>query len=501
MIDNLILGLNTVLVWQNLLYCFFGVFIGNLIGVLPGIGPLAALSMLLPMTYGLGPVPSLMMLAGLYYGTSYGGAITAILLNIPGTAQHAVVCVDGHPMAKQGKAGSAIFMGIFASFVGACFGVVILSLFSPVIARVALQFGAPEYFALMLLGLLAASGLTTGSPIKGIIAVVFGLVFGFVGADMFNGKLRLTLGLVELQDGISLVALALGLFGVMDILLNVGKLDNSNLIGQKNTTEEKKSFVRPDPGDMTKSFHPIIRGGVIGSFFGALPGTGGTFASFMSYTAEKKLSKTPERFGRGAIEGVAGPESANSSADITAFIPTLTLGIPGDAVMALMLGALMIHNIIPGPRMMSLQPDLFWGLIMSFWVGNLFLLILNIPLVNIWVKLLAVPYRILYPIILVLICVGAYSSSYTMFDVLVVLVIGIFGYIITKLGFEPAPLLMGFVLGPMVEENFRRSLNLSDGDLSIFITRPISGVCLAICLLMLCITLYKQLKTAKRVLK
>ncbi len=494
MIDNLILGLNTVFVWQNLLYCFFGVFVGNLIGVLPGIGPLAALSMLLPMTYGLGPIPSLMMLAGLYYGTSYGGAITAILLNIPGTAQHAVVCVDGHPMAKQGKAGSAIFMGIFASFVGTCFGVIILSMFSPVIARVALKFGAPEYFALMLLGLLAASGLTTGSPLKGIVAVIFGLVFGFIGADMFNGKLRMTFGLVELQDGVSLVALALGLFGVMDILLNVGKLDNSQMTDKKNARQKKAAFVRPGPGDIKNSVNPIIRGGVIGAFFGALPGTGGTFASFMSYTAEKKLSKTPERFGRGAIEGVAGPESANSSADITAFIPTLTLGIPGDAVMALMLGALMIHNIIPGPRMMAQQPDLFWGLIMSFWIGNLFLLILNIPLVNIWVKLLTVPYRIMYPIILILICIGAYSSDYTMFDVLVVLVIGIFGYVITKLGFEPAPLLMGFVLGPMVEENFRRSLSLSGGNLTVFMTRPISGVCLAICFMMLCVTLYKQIK-------
>ena len=498
MIDNLLLGAQTAIQWHNLFYCFVGVFLGNLIGVLPGIGALAAISMLLPITYGLSPVASLMMLAGLYYGTSFGGATTSILLNLPGTATHAVVCVDGHPLAKQGKAGSAIFIAMFASFIGVSFGVIMMMLFSPAITQAALKFGPAEYFSLMALGLLAASVLTTGSPTKGVASVIFGLMFGAIGTDVNSGISRFGFGIIELRDGLSLVALAMGLFGITDVLANAGRLGEGAFV---TSAKIKSGSVRPSKGELKQSAGPISRGVLIGSFFGALPGTGGTLASFMSYAFEKKIAKEPKRFGRGAIEGVAGPESANSSAAITAFIPTLTLGIPGDAVMALMLGALMIHDITPGPQILVEQPALFWGLIVSFWIGNLMLLILNIPLIGIWVKLLSVPYRIIFPIVLFLICIGVFSENNSLFDVGVVLAVGIFGLVTARLGFQPAPLLLGFVLGPMLEENFRRALVLSKGDLMTFIERPISGASLLICVLMVAVIVYGRLRRPAQVKK
>jgi len=491
MIDNLLLGIATAFSWHNLLLSLFGVFVGNLIGVLPGIGALAAISMLLPVTYGLEPAGALMMLAGIYYGTSFGGATTSILLNLPGTASHAVVCVDGHPMAKQGRAGSAIFIAMFASFLGVCTGIVLMMFFSPLLTNVAFLFGPAEYFALMLLGLLAASALTTGSPLKGIASVIVGLIFGVVGTDVNSGVARFDFGISELQDGLSLIALAMGLFGVSDVLANAGRLGEGTFI---TNSRIKGGSIRPAKGEIKQSMPAITRGALSGSFFGILPGTGGTIASFMSYAMEKKLSKSPERFGRGAIEGVAGPESANSSAAITAFIPTLTLGIPGDAVMALMLGAMMIHNIQPGPQMLVEHPALFWGLLVSFWLGNLLLMLLNIPLIGMWVKLLSVPYRLIYPTVLFLICIGVYSSNNNLFDVGVVLAIGVFGYVSGSLGFQPAPLLLGFVLGPMVEENFRRALLLSRGDMLVFMQRPISGVCMTIAFLMLAVVAYKRLR-------
>lgn len=491
MIDNLLLGFSTAFSLHNLLYSFIGVFVGNLIGVLPGIGALAAISMLLPITYGLEPTGALMMLAGIYYGTSFGGATTSILLNLPGTASHAVVCVDGHPMAKQGRAGSAIFIAMFASFLGVCVGIVLMMFFSPMLTNAAFLFGPAEYFALMLLGLLAASALTTGSPLKGIASVVIGLIFGVIGTDVNSGVARFDFGVPELQDGLSLVALAMGLFGIADVLANAGLLGEGTFI---TNSKIKGGSIRPAKGEIKQSMPAIARGAASGSFFGILPGAGGTIASFMSYALEKKLAKKPERFGRGAIEGVAGPEAANSSAAITSFIPTLTLGIPGDAVMALMLGAMMIHNITPGPQLMAEHPSLFWGLLVSFWLGNLLLLLLNIPLIGMWVKLLSVPYRLIYPTVLFLICIGVYSSNNNLFDVGIVLAVGAFGYVATSLGFQPAPLLLGFVLGPMVEENFRRAMLLSRGDMTVLLTRPISGVCMAIAFLMLAMVAYKRLR-------
>lgn len=482
MIDNLLSGLATALTPHALAYAFSGVLIGNIIGVLPGIGAMAAISMLLPITYGLDPTGALMMLAGLYYGTSFGGAITAILLNLPGTPSHAVVCVDGHPLARLGRAGPAIFMAMFASFIGICVGIVLMMFFSPLLANIAFLFGPAEYFTLMLMGLLAASTLTSGSPLKGIASVILGLLCGVVGIDVNSGTARFIFDIPELMDGLSLVALAMALFGVSDVLANTGspaagafRTDKS--IGQR--------AVRPDKGEIRQSAGAISRGSIIGSALGILPGAGGIMASFLSYATEKKISRTPERFGRGAIEAVAGPESANSSAAITAFIPTLTLGIPGDAVMALMLGALMIHNIIPGPQLMTEHPSMFWGLVVSFWVGNVMLMILNIPLIGIWVKMLSVPYRLIYPVVLFLIAIGAYSVNNNLFDVGQVLIFGVFGYLLAVLGFPPAPLIMGFVLGPIVEENFRRALQLSRGDATVFFTQPISGAFMAIIVLML----------------
>ncbi len=490
MIDNLILGFQTAFSLHNLMYAFVGVVLGNLIGVLPGIGALAAISMLLPITYGLDPTGALLMLAGLYYGTSFGGATTSILLNLPGTASHAVVCVDGNPLARQGKGGQAIFMAMFASFVGVCVGIVLMMFFSPMLVDVAFLFGPSEYFALMLMGLLAASTLTSGSPLKGIASVVVGLIFGVVGTDVNSGVARFDFGIPELQDGIALVALAMGLFGITDVLSNAANLGEGTLL----TKGIGGQSVRPGKGEIRKAMPSIARGSVIGSALGILPGAGGTMASFMSYATEKKASHSPERFGRGAMEGVSGPESANSSAAITAFIPTLTLGIPGDAVMALMLGALMIHNITPGPQLMVEYPAMFWGLLVSFWLGNLMLLVLNIPLIGVWVKLLSVPYRLIYPTVLFLIAIGVYSTNNNLFDVSVVLFIGIFGYVAASLGFQPAPLLMGFILGPMMEENFRRALLLSRGDAFTFFERPLSGSFMAVTILMLATVAYKRLR-------
>lgn len=490
--ENILIGVQTAFSLHNLFFAFIGVFIGNLIGVLPGVGALTAISMLLPITYGLEPAAALMMLAGLYYGSSYGGAVTTILLNLPGTPTHAVVSIDGHPLAREGRAGAALMMAMIASFIGATIGVILMSVAGPLFVQVAFKFGPAEYFSLMLLGLLAASTLSSGSPIKGVAMVVVGLILGIVGTDVNTGIARFTFNILDLQDGLALVAVAMGLFGISDVLRNTNK------IGQGTETSKKKigwRSMRVEKGELKSSASAIGRGAGIGSFFGILPGTGGTIASFISYAVEKKVNKNSKKFGKGAIEGVAGPESANSSAAITAFIPTLSLGIPGDAVMALMLGAMMIHNVLPGPQMMVEHPDVFWGLIVSFWVGNFFLMLLNVPLISMWVKILSVPYRLFYPAILLFICLGVYSTNNNLFDVLIVLTIGIFGAIALKLDFEPAPLLLGFVLGPMMEENFRRALLLSRGDMMVFIERPISGACIAIGFLMIAMVVFGRLKT------
>jgi TctA family transporter len=487
--NGLLLGLQSALQPVNLLYCFIGVFLGTLIGVLPGIGALAAISLLLPITYHIPPTAAIVMLAGVYYGSQYGGSTASILLNLPGTPSSAVACLDGYPMAKQGRAGVALFMTTIASFVGSMLGILLLVLFSPSIAELGLKFGPAEYFTMMFLGLIAASTLASGSALKGLAMVVFGLLIGTVGTDINSGVSRFDFGTPNLMDGISLVALAMAIFGIAEVISTVN-------IKRDARASEKITFrsMVPTADDTKRSIMPMLRGTGIGSFFGALPGTGASIASFMSYAIEKKVAKDPSRFGKGAIEGVTAPESANNAAAQTAFIPTLSLGIPGDAVMALMLGALIIHGIQPGPMLMTQQPELFWGLIVSFGIGNILLMILNIPMIGLWVSILKIPYNVLYPAILVFISLGVYSVSNNTFDVYLVAVLGIMGYVLSVLKFEAAPLLLGFVLGPMMEEYLRRALLLSRGDMMTFIDRPISAFLLACSAALLLWTAFSALK-------
>lgn len=470
-LSSLLHGFSVAFQWDNLIWAVFGVFIGNLIGVLPGLGVLASISILMPLTYTMTPTAALIMLAGIYYGSQYGGGITSIMLNLPGTAAHAVACLDGNPMARQGKAGSALFMLMLSSFIGATFGILAMMLFSPWLVDVAMKFGPAEYFSMMMLGLLAGATLAKGSAIKGVAMVVVGLVLGVVGTDVNTGIARFDFGIPELQDGLQIVALAMGLFGIADFLKNINRVnsENTKVLGKVSSRS-----LRPQKGDVRQAKGALARGTLIGAAFGVLPGTGPTIASFISYATEKKVAKDPSRFGRGAIEGIAAPEASTSSSTQTSFIPTLTLGIPGDAVMALMLGALIIHGIQPGPQMIIEHSDMFWGLIASFWVGNILLLALNLPLIGMWIRLLSVPFKYLYPAALFFVCVGVYSTNNNLFDIWVVLLFGVVGYVFMRLRFEAAPLLLGFVLGPMVEENFRRALLLSRGDLMVFIERPIS---------------------------
>jgi TctA family transporter len=490
LLSNLALGFGEAFAPLNLLYCFIGVFLGTFIGVLPGIGALATISMLLPLTFHVPPTAALVMLAGIYYGAQYGGSTASILLNLPGTPSAAVACLDGYPMAKQGRAGVALLMTTVASFVGGSLGIIILTLFSPALVGVALSFGPADYFAMMLLGLVAASTLASGSPLKGIAMVLVGIALGLVGTDVQTGQQRFTFGIPELSDGLGLVALAMGLFGVAEVIASINRM--SEATGPK----EKITFrsMIPRAEDMKRSTLPMLRGTGIGSIFGALPGAGATIASFMSYAVEKKVSRDPGRFGKGAIEGVTAPESANNAAAQTAFIPTLTLGIPGDAVMALMLGAMIIQGIQPGPRLMTESPELFWGLVASFWIGNVMLVILNLPLIGIWVKMLSIPYRILYPAILLFICVGVFSVNNNSFDVLLALIFGVFGYALMLLRFEPAPLILGFILGPLMEEHLRRAMLLSRGDMGVFLERPISASFLALTAALLLWATYGMLR-------
>jgi TctA family transporter len=414
------------------------------------------------------------MLAGVYYGAQYGGSTASILLNLPGTPSSAVACLDGYPMAKQGRAGVALFMTTIASFVGSMLGILALILFSPSIAEIGLEFGAAEYFAMMLVGLIAASTLATGSPAKGLAMVVLGLLIGTIGTDINSGVSRFNFEIPSLMDGINLVALAMGVFGVSEVMSSIN-------VSRENEVKEKITMrtMMPTRKDVHESILPMLRGTGIGSFFGALPGTGASIASFMAYAVEKKVAADPSRFGKGAIEGITAPEAANNAASQTAFVPTLSLGIPGDAVMALMLGALIIHGIQPGPLLMTQQPELFWGLIVSFGIGNIMLMVLNLPMIGLWVALLRIPYSVLYPAILVFISLGVYSVNNNTFDILIVAVIGVLGYAMALLKFDAAPLLLGFVLGPLMEENLRRALLLSRGDLGTFFDRPISAGILA----------------------
>jgi len=487
--NGLLLGLQAALTPSVLLYCFIGVFLGTLIGVLPGIGALAAISLLLPITFHIPPTEAIVMLAGVYYGAQYGGSTAAILLNLPGTPSSAVACLDGYPMAKQGRAGVALFMTTIASFVGSMLGIAALVFFSPAIAEIGLKFGAAEYFSMMLLGLIAASMLASGSALKGLAMVMLGLILGTVGTDVNSGVARFNFEIPELMDGISLVALAMGFFGISEVISSVNHTGDSK-VKEKITLRS----MAPNKKDWQESAMPMLRGTGVGSFFGALPGTGPSIASFIAYAVEKKVAKDPSKFGQGAIEGVTAPESANNAAAQTAFIPTLSLGIPGDAVMALMLGALIIHGIQPGPMLITQQPELFWGLIVSFAIGNIMLVILNLPLIGIWVSILRIPYGVLYPAILVFICLGVYSVKSSTFDVFMVAVLGVLGYMLAVLKFEVAPLLLGFVLGPMMEENLRRALLLSRGDMMTFVERPISAGFLAVCVALILWTGFSALK-------
>lgn len=476
MLDNILLGLETALSLNNLFYCFAGVLLGTVIGVIPGLGSLTAIAMLLPITFYLEPTSALIMLAGIWYGTSYGGSTASILLNIPGTPATAVTCLDGHPLARQGRGAMALFMTAVASFVGGTVGVILLMLFAPAIASYALRFGSAEYFGLMLLGLVAASTISEGSALKALAMVVLGVMFGCVGSDIATGTPRFSFGVLELTGSISLVALAMGIFGVAEIISSVRQTDAGH-IDARNITFKA---MRPTREERRRSWMPMVRGSSVGSFFGTLPGTGPAVAAFMSYALEKRVSRHPEQFGKGAIEGIVGPESANNAGEQTAFIPTLSLGIPGSPTMALMLGALMIHGIAPGPSLVSEQPSLFWGLVMSFWIGNLLLIILNVPLIGIWIRLLTLPYHLLYPSVLVFICIGTYSVNNSTFEVWLVAFFGLLGYAMRVFGYPAAPLLLGFVLGPMMEEHFRRAMLLARGDLWVFVERPISATIMAL---------------------
>ena len=465
-------GFSVALQPINLLYCFIGVFIGTLVGVLPGIGPVSAMSLLLPVTLSGTPESGIIMMAGIYYGSMYGGSTTSVLVNIPGEAASVVTCLDGHAMAKQGRAGPALGIAALGSFAAGTFALVALMLVAPALARVAIAFGPPEYFSLMVLGLTVLSFLSQGSMAKSLLMAAIGIILGLIGIDQITAQPRLTFGRLELLDGIGLVPIVMGLFGVAEILSNLEQELKREVI------KARIGGLWPSLQDWTASKWAIVRGTLLGFFLGILPGGGAVIASFASYAIEKKVSKTPERFGHGAIEGVAGPEAANNAAAGGAFIPLMTLGIPPNVVMALLLGAFIIHGLQPGPLLMTQRPDLFWGIVASMYIGNAMLLVLNMPLIGIWVQVLKLPYRILFPLILMFCIVGVFASGNAVFDVFVMVVFGVLGYLMRKFGYEPAPLVLAFVLGPMLENNLRKSLILSQGDFQIFVARPISAVCL-----------------------
>lgn len=494
LLSNLAIGLEAAVTPANLMYCFIGALLGTLIGVLPGIGPTATVAMLLPLTFSLDPLASLIMLAGIYYGAQYGGSTTAILINVPGEASAAVTAIDGHQMARQGRAGPALAIVAIGSFVAGTFATFLVAILAKPLTAVALQFGPPEYFALVTLGLISSVALAHGSIVKALAAIAIGILFGTVGADLYTGAPRFTFGVLELTNGFDFVAMAIGLFGISEILRNLEGQQALSLVTKKITG------LMPTREDLRAATNPIIRGSLIGSAIGILPGGGAALASFLAYSVEKKLSDTPERFGKGAIEGIAAPESANNAGAQTSFIPMLTLGIPTNPIMALMIGVMMIQGIIPGPSVAIEQPSLFWGVIASMWIGNLMLLILNLPLVGIWVKLLMIPYSLMFPAILVFSSVGLYTINSNAFDLYTVSMFGLFGYFLYKLDFEPAPLLLAFVLGPMLEDNLRRSLMLSQGDPAILFTRPISAGLLLVTLAMLIIALLPFVRKKREVI-
>jgi putative tricarboxylic transport membrane protein len=481
LIQHLALGFSVAASPANILFCLLGVMVGTLVGVLPGVGSVATLAMLLPITFGLPPVSALIMLAGIYYGAQYGGSTTSILVNIPGEATSVVTTLDGHQMAKQGRAGAALAIAAIGSFFAGCTATVLVAALGAPLTGLALLFGPAEYFSLMVLGLIFAVVLAKGSIIKALAMILAGLLLSMVGSDLETGAGRMNFDIPELADGIGFAVIAMGVFGFAEIIRNLEKPTSREFVMGKLTG------LMPTRDDLKVSAPAIGRGTMIGSLLGILPGGGAVIASFAAYTLEKRVSKTPQRFGRGAIEGVAGPESANNAAAQTSFIPLLTLGIPPNAVMALMVGAMTIHGIVPGPQVMTKQPELFWGMIASMWLGNLMLVVINLPLIGIWVRLLRVPYRLLAPSILVFCCIGVYSINNAPADVIIAAIFGLIGYWLIKHDFEPAPALLGFVLGPLMEENLRRAMLIARGDATVFLTRPISGVLILISVVLLII--------------
>ncbi len=475
LLNNLMIGVETAFTLQNLFWCLVGVLLGTLIGVLPGIGPLATIAILLPVTYKLGDSSSaLIMLAGIYYGSQYGGSTTAILVNLPGESASVVTALDGYQMARKGKAGLALAVAALGSFFAGTVATFLIAGFAPPLAELAFQFGAAEYFSLMVLGLIAAVVLASGSFIKALAMVVLGLLVGLVGTDVNSGQARFTMGVPELLDGLPFAVVAMGLFGFSEIIHNLKATETRDLL------KEKVTGFMPNKKEFRLAAPAVLRGTALGSVLGVLPGGGGILSSFVSYAIEKKISRNPKEFGHGAIQGVAGPEAANNAGAQTSFIPMLTLGIPTTPVMALMVAAMLIHDVTPGPQVMTSNPALFWGLIVSMWVGNFFLVILNLPLIGLWIRLLRVPYRLLYPAILVFCCLGAYSLNNNVWDVLLIVPFAILGYYFKKWKCEPAPLLMGFILGSLMEEYLRRALVLSRGDWMTFVERPLSGTLIGI---------------------
>jgi putative tricarboxylic transport membrane protein len=487
-LNNLALGFDTALTFTNLFYCLVGVFLGTAVGVLPGLGPIATIAMLLPATFSLPPISSLIMLAGIYYGAQYGGSTTAILVNLPGESSSVVTAIDGYKMARNGQAGKALAAAGIGSFFAGTVATFLLALFAPPLAEIALKFGPAEYFSLMVLGLVASIVLAHGSLLRAVGMILLGLLLGLVGTDVNSGVPRYSFDMPQLADGINFVVVAMGMFGLGEILVNLESKENRTLLSTK------VGGLMPTKDDLKRIVAPILRGTALGSILGILPGGGAMLSSFAAYSIEKKVSKNRAQFGKGAIEGVAAPEAANNAGAQTSFIPMLTLGIPSNPVMALMIGAMIIQGIQPGPAVMTEQPALFWGIIASMWIGNFFLIVLNLPMIGLWVRMIMVPYHFLFPGILVFCAIGVFSLSNTDFDVYLMALFGLFGYICAKIGAEPAPMLLGYIIGPMMEEYLRRSLLLSRSDPMVFLQRPISATMLVISVLAMVVVLAPSLR-------
>lgn len=491
-VDGFLHGLALAAQPLNLLYCLIGALVGTLIGVLPGVGPVATIAMLLPLTFYLEPLQALIMLAGIFYGAQYGGSTTAILVNLPGENSSVVTCLDGYQMARKGRAGPALAIAALASLFAGIFATFFIVLMAPPLAGFVLAFGATEYFSLMVLGLIAAIVLASGSVLKALGMITLGLLLSMVGTDVNSGALRFTLGLPQLMDGIDFVPLAMGIFAVSEVIRNLESPE------PRETLKTRFRDLWPTREDFRRSWKPALRGSALGSILGLLPGGGAMLSSFAAYSVEKRLSPNGHLFGQGAVEGVAAPESANNAGAQTSFVPLLTLGIPGNAVIALMAGAMMIHGVQPGPQVMTNNPELFWGVIASMIIGNFMLVVINLPMLPLWVRLLSIPYRLFYPAILVFCCIGVYTINYAVFDVVMLLVFGLFGYILYKFRFEPAPLLLAFVLGPLMEENFRRAMMLSFGDPLIFIQRPISATLLGLAVILIAVIALPSLRKRRQ---